>query len=79
MGRRALYMEPPRRPRIAKLAWEYFCKKHGVPDELFYDDADGCWMGTYPASSERAEGDSLVLNVPRQNIEGVTERRLVNE
>jgi len=64
---------------MAKLAWEYFCKKHGAPHELYYEDTEGCWVGTYPASSEQAEGDSLVFKVPRQNIEGVTERRLVNE
>lgn len=77
MGRRAEYTEPPKKPRIAKVAWEYFFKKYGPPKLLYFDDADGYWVGRYDPPQTQQEGNALVRKVPRGNIEGTGERRLV--
>lgn len=77
MGRRIEYTEPPRKPRIAKMAWDYFCRKYGTPQMLYFDDADGYWIGTYKPSEEQQEGSCCVYRIPRQNIEGIKERKLV--
>lgn len=77
MGRRVVYTKPPRRPRMACLAWDYFYKERGAPLELYFDGTDGYWVGMYPAQEGQAEGGSLEFRVPQQNIEGIKERKLV--
>ena len=61
MGRRIIYKQFPRRPRIARLAWVHFHKEHGTPSELYFNDTDGHWVGIYP---------QLEVQVTRETIEG---------